>query len=164
MALGLPIDRVHAVSARMLLVHACSDAAAPDYESGGQEFESLRARQFVRHSVRFARKSHGIEAHLDPTLGSPASASPQKRVKISLVTLQLHAHSNPSGCRMFATGPSWARRTVWLQVRVLPAPPRSLGERRLSRLAPEMPRSCGLSQSSVGLWAGRGRGEGAFRA
>ena len=28
---------------------------APDYESGGQEFESLRARQNTRHTVRIAR-------------------------------------------------------------------------------------------------------------
>src|ERR1035437_2732812 len=31
---------------------------APNSESGGQEFESLRARHFQRHSVRFARQSH----------------------------------------------------------------------------------------------------------
>jgi hypothetical protein len=30
------------------------------YESGGQEFESLRARQFPRYPVRIARHSHGL--------------------------------------------------------------------------------------------------------
>ena len=35
---------------------------ASDYESGGREFESLRARQFWRCSVRIARHSHGSRA------------------------------------------------------------------------------------------------------
>src|SRR5665811_275846 len=31
---------------------------APDYESGGQRFESVGARHIQRHSVRFALQSH----------------------------------------------------------------------------------------------------------
>jgi len=33
-----------------------------DYESGGQEFESLRARQFPAIPVRFTRHSHRVRS------------------------------------------------------------------------------------------------------
>ena len=40
-----------------------SNGLPPDYESGGQRFESVRARHFQRHSVRFARHSHDIRCY-----------------------------------------------------------------------------------------------------
>jgi len=40
------------------IIAAEQSPRAPDYESGGQRFESVRARHFQRHPVRFARQSH----------------------------------------------------------------------------------------------------------
>jgi hypothetical protein len=52
---------------------------------------------------------------------------------------------------------------VWLQVRVLPAPPRSPPEPRLSRAMRERPRFGGIFQSSAGLRTARVAEQGAFR-
>jgi len=46
-------------------------ALAENYESGGREFESLRARQFARCPVRIARHSH---AHRQRPSGQDAAA------------------------------------------------------------------------------------------
>jgi hypothetical protein len=50
-SVGIAPPCVRTVSALTLSVRARFNATAPNYESGGQEFESLRARQFTRHPV-----------------------------------------------------------------------------------------------------------------
>src|SRR5450759_631792 len=63
---GLEKGCVRTVSALTLSVRARFNATAPNYESGGQEFESLRARQhlapsFRAKNYRFLRFLQGTE-------------------------------------------------------------------------------------------------------
>ena len=67
---GLENGRVRTVSALTLSVRARFNATAPNYESGGQEFESLRARQLSAISVRIARHSHGVGPWKPRTCGA----------------------------------------------------------------------------------------------
>ena len=66
---GLEKGCVRTVSALTLSVRARFNATAPNYESGGQEFESLRARQHL--APTFRAKNTAILRNLQGTELAP---------------------------------------------------------------------------------------------